>query len=317
MAHRRARLNVFGRQLLVMRVAEDGWTVVEAARAAGVSRATGYKWLARYRSEGPEGLEDRSSRPHRSPRTTPPEQVQAILRERVRRRYGPHRLAPLLGMPRSTISDVLARTGFSRLADADKPTGAPVRYVRDRPGELVHQDHKKLGRVPTGGGHRLLGRVEGRRGRGAGYDHSEVVVDDMSRVAYVAQVPDESGASAARALSEAATFFAEHGVRIERVLTDNAKAYTASRHYADAIADLEARHKRTRPYRPQTNGKAERFIRTMLAEWAYARLYRSNHERLAALPRWLDFYNTRRPHTQLDGQTPMAVLVNNLSGNNT
>jgi transposase InsO family protein len=316
MAHRRARLNVFGRQLLVMRVIEERWTVAEATRAAGVSRSTGHKWLARYRAEGMAGLEDRSSRPHRSPRTTPPEVVRAILRERVRRRYGPHRLAPLLGLPRSTISDVLARTGFSRLADADRPSGVPLRYVRERPGELVHQDHKKVARVPAGGGHRLLGRAAASpRHRGDGYDHLEVIVDDMSRVAYVALVPDESGASAARALAEAAVFFAEQGVRIERVMTDNARAYTDSHTYGGVLDELEARHLRTRPYRPQTNGKAERFIKTLLAEWAYAKLYRSNRERLAALPRWIDNYNHDRPHTGLDGKTPMSVLVDDVSGN--
>jgi len=311
---------VFGRQLLVARIRDDEWPVAQAAEAAGVSRATAYKWLRRFDSEGEQGLLDRSSRPHYSPRMLPPEVVQAILRARVRRRFGPHRLAPLTGHPRSTISKVLARTGFSRLRDADRPSGVPIRYVHDHPGSLVHQDHKKLGRIPPGGGHRFLGRSEGVRNRGAaanGYDHFEVVVDDMTRVAYVAHVPDESGPSAARALLEAAVFFAERGVRIERVLTDNAKSYTAARAYADALDAIGARHKRTRAYRPQTNGKAERFIKTLLAEWAYGTLYRSNHERLAALSRWVDFYNHRRPHTSLDGQVPMTVLVNNVRGNHT
>jgi transposase InsO family protein len=319
-AKHRPRLNVFGRQLLVHRIDGEDWPVALAAEAAGVSRATAHKWLRRYRSEGEEGLLDRSSRPHRSPRQLSRRAEQRIIRTRVRRRYGPHRLAPLLGHPRSTIGKVLERRGFSRLADADKPTGAPIRYVRDHPGELVHQDHKKLGRIPPGGGHRFLGRGRGLRNRGGkahGYDHFEVIVDDMSRVAYVAHVPDESSASAARALSEAAIFFAEQGVRIERVMTDNAKAYTESRRYAAVLKDIKARHKRIRPYRPQTNGKAERFIRTLLTEWAYARLYRSNHERLAALPRWIDFYNHRRHHTSLDGQTPMTVLVNKVRGNYT
>ncbi|MEO7117806.1 MAG: IS481 family transposase [Candidatus Limnocylindrales bacterium] len=320
MAHRRARLNVFGRQLLVMRIERQGWSAAQAADALGVTRTTAYKWLGRYRSEGLVGLEDRSSRPHRSPRSTPAEQVQAILRARVRRRYGPHRLAPLLGMPRSTIGDVLTRTGFSRLADADRPSGVPVRYVHGHPGSLVHQDHKKLGRIPPGGGHRFVGRVAGARNRAGasnGYDHFEVVVDDMSRVAYVAHVPDESAVTAAQALLDAAVFFAEHGVRIERVLTDNGRTYTTGPIYAAAIERIGARHKRTRPYRPQTNGKAERFIKTLLGEWAYGRLYRSNHERLLALPRWLDFYNHGRPHTALDGSMPMTALVNNVSGNHT
>ena len=284
-AHRTARLNVFGRQLLVTRIELDGWPVAKAAEAQGVSRTTAHKWVERYRAEGWAGLEDRSSRPHRSPRQTSPEATAAILNARVERRWGPHRLGPLTGHPRSTVYAVLARAGYSRLRDADRLSGVPVRYVRDHPGELVHQDHKKLGRIPAGGGHRMLGRTEGVANRGSaanGYDHFEVVVDDATRLAYVAHVPDESATSAARALLEAAVWFAGQGVRIERVLTDNAWAYTHGPTYASAVDALGARHRRTRPYRPQTNGKAERFIKTMLAEWAYGRLYRTNAERLAA-----------------------------------
>lgn len=308
MAKHRPRLNAFGRQLLVHRIVDLEWPVASAADAVGVSRATAYKWLHRYRVEGEAGLLDRSCRPHRSPRRLSPEAEQRIIRTRVRRRYGPHRLAPLLGHPRSTIGKVLARHGYGRLADADKPTGAPVRYVRDHPGELVHQDHKKLARVPSGGGHRAHGRGEEHRGRGIGYDHLEVIVDDASRVACVVLVPDESGTSAAMALETAAVFFAERGIRIERVLTDNALAYTNSRAYRRVLDGLGARHKRTRPYRPQTNGKAERFIRTLLTEWAYARPYRSNAERLRALPRWVRFYNEARHHTAIGGRPPMAIL---------
>ncbi len=316
MAKHRPRLNVFGRQLLVHRIIDESWPVASAAEAAGVSRATAYKWLRRYRAEGEAGLLDRSCRPHRSPRHLSAKAERRILRARVRRRFGPHRLGPLLGHPRSTVSKVLARHGFSRLADTDKPTGVPIRYVREHPGELVHQDHKKLGRVPTGGGHRVRGRAAARPDhRGDGYDHFEVIVDDASRVACVVPVPDESGVSAAFALTEAAVFFAEHGVRIERVLTDNALAYTRSRAYAATLEDLEIGHRHTRPYRPQTNGKAERFIRTLLAEWAYAKAYRSNAERLRALPRWVRHYNEQRPHAGLGGRTPMAVLVNKVRGN--
>ena len=309
MAKHRPRLNVFGRQLLVRRITELDWPVASAAEAVGVSRATAYKWLRRYRDEGQAGLLDRSCRPHRSPRHLSPEAEQRIIAARVRRRYGPHRLAPLLGHPRSTIGKVLARHGYSRLADADRPTGIPVRYVHDHPGELVHQDHKKLARVPAGGGHRVLGRAQApNTHRGDGYDHLEVIVDDASRVACVVVVPDESGASAARALETAAILFAERGIRIERVLTDNAFAYTHSRTYAATLTGLGIRHRRTRPYRPQTNGKAERFIRTLLAEWAYARPYRSNAERLRALPRWVRFYNERRHHTAIGGRPPLAVM---------
>lgn len=316
MAHRTARLNVFGRQLLVSRVELDGWSVAKAAEAQGVSRQTAHKWVMRYRAEGWSGLEDRTSRPHRSPRLTPPDRVEAILRVRVERRWGPHRIGPLLGIPPSTVHAVLQRAGYSRLRDADRLSGVPVRYVHDHPGSLVHQDHKKLGRIPTGGGHRLLGRSSETRRRKSnlGYDHFEVVVDDATRLAYVAHVPDESASTASRALLNAAVWFAERGVRIERVLTDNAWAYTSPT-YGRAIESIGARHKRTRPHRPQTNGKAERFIKTLLAEWAYGRLYRTNDERLAALPGWVTEYNTERTHTALGGITPHAALVNNLRGN--
>lgn len=310
MAHPNARLSVFGRQLLVSRVAQ-GWPATEAAKQLGVSRATAYKWLRRYRAEGETGLLDRRSRPHRSPRRLPDEQVTAILRARTRRRYGPHRLAPLTGHPPSTIYHALRRAGMSRLAHADRLTAAPVRYVACHPGALLHVDHKKLGRVPAGGGHRLLGRAQ--RGHDhrtpVGYDHFEVFVDDASRLAAVVQVPDEQGASAARALELAAAEFAAVGIRIERVLTDNGASYR-SRAFAAALERLEARHRWTRPYRPQTNGKAERFIRTLLDEWAYVRLYRSNAERLRALPRYLDFYNRRRPHTAIRGLVPLAAVNN-------
>jgi len=316
MAHRTARLNVFGRQLLVTRVEVDGWPVAQAAEAQGVSRTTAHKWVARYRAEGWPGLEDRSSRPLHSPRRTPPDEVAAILAARVERRWGPHRLAPLTGHPRSTVYAVLARAGYRRLRDADRLSGVPVRYVHDHPGSLVHQDHKKLGRIPDGGGHRMLGRAQaGRhRDRPVGYDHFEVVVDDATRLAYVAHVPDESARSAGGALLDAAVWFAGQGVRIERVLTDNGWAYTSPT-YARAIEAIGAVHKRTRPHRPQTNGKAERFIKTLLAEWAYGRLYRTNTERLEALPTWVDYYNTERTHTALGGITPMEALVNNLRGN--
>jgi transposase InsO family protein len=314
-AHRTARLNVFGRQLLVSRVELEGWAGAKAAEAQGVSRQTAHKWVTRYRAEGWSGLEDRTSRPHRSPRMTPPEVVEAILRTRVERRWGPQRIGPLLGIPASTVHAVLRRAGYSRLRDADRLSGVPVRYVRDHPGALVHQDHKKLGRIPAGGGHRALGRSAGHRERGvvSGYDHLEVIVDDMTRLAYVAVVPNESASSASRALLDAAVWFASHGVRIERVLTDNAWAYT-SPSYARAVESIAARQKRTRPYRPQTNGKAERFIKTLLAEWAYGRLYRTNDERLAALSGWVDYYNVERTHTSLGGIAPQAALVNNLRG---
>jgi transposase InsO family protein len=301
---------VFGRQLLVSRVAQ-GWSAAEAAKQLGVSRATAYKWLRRYRSEGEAGLLDRRSRPHRSPRRLPDDQVAAILRARARRRYGPQRLEPLTGHPASTIYAVLRRAGLSRLRDADRLTAAPVRYVACHPGALLHVDHKKLGRVPPGGGHRVLGRAAApHHGHSnAGYEHLEVFVDDASRRAVVVPVPDERGVSAARALEMAAAEFAAAGIRIERVLTDNGASYR-SHQFGAAVVALGARHKRTRPFRPQTNGKAERFIQTLLHEWAYVRPYRSNAARLSALSRWVAFYNQRRPHTALGGLTPQAAVNN-------
>jgi transposase InsO family protein len=314
MAHRNARLTEFGRLLLVQRITELGWPPAQAAESLGVSRATAYKWLGRYRSEGRGGLADRPSRPRRCPHALTASQVRRVLAARRRRRQGPHRLSYHLAMPRSTVYGVLRRHGMSRLAHLDRPSGAVVRYQRERPGELVHIDVKKLGRIPDGGGHRAHGRATASRGRGIGYDYIHSAVDDRSRVAFSQILPDETGRTAARFLVEAAGFFAEHGVRIERVLTDNAKAYAESVVFAETAAGLGIRLKRTRCYRPQTNGKVERFNKTLLDEWAYARLYRSNDERRRAFARWLWSYNHRRPHTSLDGLTPMAVLVNNIGG---
>jgi transposase InsO family protein len=314
MAHRNSRLTEFGRLLLVQRITELGWPPALAAESLGVSRATAYKWLARYSAEGRAGLADRSSRPHRCPHALPAAQVRRVLAARRRRRQGPHRLGYHLGMPRSTVYGVLRRHGMSRLAHTDRTSGVVVRYQREHPGELVHLDVKKLGRIPDGGGHRIHGRAKGARGRGIGYDYLHSAVDDRSRVAFSQLLPDETATTCARFLVEAAAFFAEHGVGIERVLTDNAKAYANSIVFAETAARLGIRRKRTRRYRPQTNGKVERFHKTLLDEWAYARLYHSNAERCRALASWLWLYNHRRPHTSLDGLTPMAVLVNNLHG---
>jgi transposase InsO family protein len=317
MAHANARLTQFGRLLLVQRITELGWPPAQAAESLGVSRATAYKWLGRYRTEGPAGLADRSSRPRRCPHALSPSQVRRVLAARRRRRQGPHRLGYHLGMARSTVYGVLARHGVSRLAHTDRASGVVVRYQREHPGELVHLDVKKLGRIPDGGGHRVHGRAKGTRGRGLGYDYVHSAIDDRSRVAFSQLLDDETATTCARFLVEAASFFADQGVRIERVLTDNAKAYTESVVFAETAAGLGIRLKRTRRYRPQTNGKVERFNKTLLDEWAYGRLYRSNDERRRALTRWLRFYNHRRPHTSLDGLTPMAILVNNVGGKHT
>ena len=252
MAHANARLTEFGRLLLVQRITELGWPPAQAAESLGVSRATAYKWLGRYRSEGRAGLADRSSRARRCPHALPASQVRRVLAARRRRRQGPHRLAWQLGMPRSTIYGVLARHGMSRLAHLDRTSGAVVRYQREHPGELVHLDVKKLGRIPDGGGHRIHGRAAARRGRGIGYDYIHSAIDDRSRVACSQILPNDTGATSARFLVEAAGFFAEHGVVIQPVLTDNAKAYTQSLLFAETAAGLGIGLKRTRPYRPQT-----------------------------------------------------------------
>lgn len=313
MAHRTARLNEYGRRLLVQRIVIEGWSVPTATRAQGVSRATGYKWVRRFRTEGRSGLADRSSRPLRSPRQTPPAEVERILRARTELRWGADRLGPFLGKPISTVAAVLRRAHMPHLADLDRPTGLPVRrYEVCHPGALLHQDHKKLGRIPDGGGHRALGRAAAPHSHrsGLGHDHFEVIVDDRSRKAVVVAVPDETATSAVLALETALAVFAADGIEVERVLTDNGAAYRSNA-YRDALGPR--RHSRTRPYRPQTNGKAERFIGTLVREWAYARPYRSNNERLEALPVFVDFYNQRRPHTALGGLSPSAV-VNNVLG---
>jgi transposase InsO family protein len=311
-AHRRAKLTPYGRMVLVERVLAEGWSVREAAKAASVSPATVYKWLSRFRDEGPAGLQDRTSAPKRCPRALPPAHVRRILRARRRLKVGPHRLGPMLGHPRSTVYGVLRRGGLSRLAHLDRPTATPIRYERERPGELVHVDVKKLGRIRSGGGWRLRGRsYETRRDKilgPIGYDFIHAAIDDHSRYAYVEVHPDERGPTCAGFLRRAAVHFEELGVRIEGVMTDQAKNYVLSREFQAALAAVGARHLVTRPYRPQTNGKVERFNRTLLDEWAYARLYRSNEARLLTLDRWVRTYNRRRPHTALGGRPPAARL---------
>lgn len=315
MAHRNAKLTPLGRLLLIQRVFHIGWSISQAAASLGVSRPTAHKWLRRWKHTGVAGLEDHSSRPRTSPRSTPADQVEQIRAFRLRLRWGPHRLAPLLGKPRSTIYAVLRREGLSRLGDLDRSTGVPIRYVRSHPGELLHVDMKPLGRIPKGGGHRVFGRGVVPQQHGIGYQVVHVAIDDASRLAFAQLLPDGRGHTAARFLLDAAAFFAEQGIRVERVMTDRSPTYTKSRDFRDALHRLPARHKLTRPYRPQTNGKAERFIKTLLWEWAYVRLYQSNEERHGAFPKWLHYYNHHRPHTALGGRVPASIGVNNVCGN--
>jgi transposase InsO family protein len=296
--------------VLVDRVLVEGYSAAEAAKHFRVSRSTAYKWLWRFRAEGTAGLADRSSRPHHSPRALPPEAIAVILAMRHYRRYGPHRLAPLTGHPRSTIYGVLRRAGSPRLDGLDRLTGRSVRrrYVEAHPGALLHQDHKQIPRIPGRGTPRASGRSwRDPNGRWTGYHHLEVFVDDHSRLAWVVGVPDLSPVSAAGALRAALRWYADHGIRVERLLTDNGTNYTSPR-FTRQLEELGIRHTRTRPRRPQTNGKVERFIGTLLTEWAYRRRYRTDEERLRALYRYLAFYNRRRPHTALNGRSPLDVL---------
>ena len=305
---RKAKLTPAGRLLLVRRIEVEGWPPAHAAAMAGVSRCTAYKWLRRWRTEGIDGLEDRSSRPRSCPRRTSVEVEARIVELRRELRRGPHLLAGRLGMAPSTVHAVLVRHGLSRLDRFDRVTGVPIRYERKRPGELLHVDVKKLGRVPDGGGWRVHGRGnDTHRGHGrVGYDYLHVAVDDHSRVAFVEAHRDERGETCAAFLTNAIAFFAAHGVAIERVMTDNAKNYVLSQKFQAALG--QRRHVVIRPYRPQTNGKAERFNRTMLTEWGYARPYATNTERLDALTIWLDDYNWHRPHSGIGNRPPASRL---------
>jgi transposase InsO family protein len=317
MAHRNARLTLHGRRLLIQRVVTDGRPVAHVVEELGCSRATGYKWLARWRAEGDRGLADRPSTAHRLPGKTSPEQEARVCTLRTQLKHGPRRLAPLLGMPASTIHAVLTRHGLHRLAWLDRPTGQPVRrYERERPGELIHVDVKKIGRLRDGGGWRVHGRdsLERRRARAGtrvGYEYVHAAIDDHSRLAYAEILPDERTGTCAGFLRRAAAHFTALGIpAIERVMTDNALAYRRGHAWHQALADLGAQARFTRRYRPQTNGKAERFNRTMCDEWIYSRPFTSGQDRADALPGWLHEYNYHRPHTALGGKPPISRVNN-------
>jgi transposase InsO family protein len=309
-------------------IVEDGWKPSEAAKMFMVSTVTARKWAARYRTEGPDGMRDRSSRPRTCPHRTSDQLTRQIVLLRWRRRIGPVQIGGALGVPPSTVHAVLVRCRINRLRHIDRVTGEPVRrYEHPHPGSLIHVDITKFGNIPDGGGHRFLSRKEshrnaaatarrtGERGKayrpaiGTAYVHT--VVDDHSRVAYVEICSDERAVTAIGVLRRAVAWFADRGVTVERVLSDNGSCY---RSYAwrDACAGLGITPKRTQPYRPQTNGKCERFHRTLADGWAYARLYTSEAERRAALPQWLHFYNHHRIHSAIGG-TPISRL-NNLPG---
>jgi transposase InsO family protein/transposase len=314
--HANARLSPNGRRLLIDRLEQHGWDIGQAAEAAGISVRTARKWLARWRADGELGLIDRSSAPKTVANRTDEARVACIAALRRLRMSGPE-IADTLGMALSTVSGILSSIGMGRLGRL----GLEVvqRYERARPGELIHVDVKKLGRIgPKGAGHRMTGSKRGQANRGpdgrrtAGWEFVHVAVDDATRLAYVEVLGDEKAITAIGFLRRAVAFFESHGMTIERVMTDNGSAYRSTIH-AIACKTLGLKHLRTRPYRPQTNGKAERFIRTMLGGWAYGAIYTNSSDRAAALDGWLFTYNHRRRHAGIGRQTPITRL-NNLLG---
>jgi transposase InsO family protein len=318
--HANAALSLTQRRRMVRRVVDEGWSIRAAAAAAETSSRTCGKWVSRYRAEGECGLLDRSSAPRSIPHRTAVEREQLIAALRRLRMTGAE-IAMVLGMPLSTVSAVLTRIGLGRLSRLEPPE-PPNRYQRARPGELIHIDVKKLG-VITGIGHRISGqrasqnatRRARRRGAPAGWEFVHVCVDDATRLAYVEVLADERAATAVAFLRRAIAFYHRHGITVERLMTDNGPAYLSTVH-ALACRMLGIRHLRTRPYRPRTNGKAERFIRTLISGWAYGAIYGTSRERTRALDGWLWTYNHRRPHGSLSHKTPIARLneLNNQPG---
>jgi transposase InsO family protein len=315
--HRNAPLTPEGRLRLCRRI-EDGWSIAAAAESMHIARQTAHKWWSRYQDEGVAGLEDRSSRPGSCPHQTPARVERRIVALRQSRKLGPARLAGIVGVPASTVHRVLVRHGVNRLAWMDRPTGQVIRRIETDPcGELVHIDVKKLARVPDGGGHKIHGRAGTRNGsmskQGRGYTHIHTAIDAYSRLAYSEFAGTENTINCVAFLDRAVAWFADRGITIEAILTDNGNGYI-SRAWRDRCIELGIRHKRTKPYHPATNGKVERFNRTLVEEWAYARLWRSEASRARGLDRFLHRYNHHRHHTAIDG-TP-ASRVTNLAGHN-
>ena len=328
--HANAALTPRARLRIGQLVIDDGWPIARAAERYDVSWKTANKWAERYRLEGPDGMLDRSSAPRRQAFRTPPRVVRRIVSLRRRHRLGPVAIGDLLGIPASTVHAVLVRCRINRLTHLDRATGEPIRrYEHERPGDLIHVDVKKLGKVPDGGGWRYVGRQQGERNRAAtslrtgaprskhrqpliGTCYLHTVIDDHSRVAYVEAHDDETKETASAVLRNAVAWFAERGVTVQRVLSDNGSAYR-SYLWRDTCTDLGITPKRTRPYRPQTNGKIERFHRTLADGWAFKKFYPSEADRLAALPGWIHQYNHHRPHSAIGKVAPITRL-DNLAG---
>jgi transposase InsO family protein len=325
-SHANAALTPRARLRLAELVVDRGWTYASAAKLFMVSPRTAKKWADRFQAEGVAGMADRSSRPRHSPTRTRPEIVRQIVGLRWRRRLGPVQIAGRLDMPASTVHAVLIRCRINRLSHIDRITGEPLRrYEHDHPGSLIHIDVTKFGNIPDGGGHKFVSRSQSRHNarqtarrtgeRSKSYEPRigiafvHTVIDDHSRLAYAEICTDEKAVTAIGVLQRAAAWFADHGVTVERVLSDNGSAYKSFA-WRDACAQLRITPKWTRPYRPQTNGKIERFHRTLADGWAYARLYESTEQRNTALPGWLHFYNHHRAHSAIGGQPPVTRLTN-------
>ena len=325
MPHRNAPLSELGRLRLARAIVDQGWPEARAAERFQVSRPTAHRWALRYRAQGAAGMTDRSSRPHHSPRRTPTPVVRKVVHLRWTQRLGPAQIGPQVGLAASTVHAILVRCRISRLAHLDRATGEPIRrYEHDRPGALVHIDVKKLGNIPAGGGHRFLGRPAGKRNRQAdrssgrrsrhhhpltGHSFIHAAVDDHSRLAYAEIHSDETSQTAAGFLHRAQSWFQARGITIQRVLTDNGGCYRSDA-WRQACQQLAITAKHTRPYRPQTNGKAERFNRTLVEGWAYRRLYVSEAARRAAFAPWLHWYNHHRPHSALGRRPPITRCTN-------